>query len=236
MLIPGSFLRCSQEQAHSAGPWPAPPNAAFRQGVSGPRASAGGSAAFEQRVALPVALGDRRRPKALPRQEERVVGGGLPVAPMVCRVGTGGLGLGAAWQGRCWPPPLPRGGRGAGHHGARTQSRPSSMLRKVQEDGISPWHTLPAAQPLCFPASLPAGTQGRESRGIFSRSSTLTLSPALPSPWSHSRPTARLEEDLLQHWNALQSLPPSLEISGVRGHKAQSPSNNVNGDPLIYTS
>lgn len=30
-----------------------------------------------------------------------------------------------------------------------------------------------------------------------------------------------LEEDLLQHWNAVQSLPPSLEIFGVRGHKSQ---------------
>lgn len=55
----------------------------------------------------------------------------------------------------------------------------------------------------------------------FSLSFTPTLIPALPSPWSYSLSEARLEEDVLQHWNALQSLPPSLEISGVRGHKSQ---------------
>lgn len=59
MLIPGSFLRCSQEGAHSAGARPAPPNAAFHAGKSGRSLSVRESAAFEQRVALPVALGPK---------------------------------------------------------------------------------------------------------------------------------------------------------------------------------
>lgn len=82
-------------------------------------------------------------------------------------------------------------------------------------------YMVPAAQPLQFLACPPIGTQSQESWGSFSPSFTQTLIPALPSPWSYSLPAARLEEDLLQHWNALQSLPPSLEISGVRGRKSQ---------------
>lgn len=45
--------------------------------------------------------------------------------------------------------------------------------------------------------------------------------PCTSSPWSYSIPAAGLEGDLLQHWNALQSSPPSLEIFGVRGRKSQ---------------
>lgn len=88
-----------------------------------------------------------------------MVWGELPIAPMVCRVGTGGLGLGAPWQGRYWLPPLPQGGLGAGHHGARIQSRPSSMLRKVQEDGISLQPSLSGFQ-LDFQLGLRDGNPG----------------------------------------------------------------------------
>lgn len=86
---------------------------------------------------------------------------------------------------------------------------------------MSPWCMVPAAQPLWIPAYLLAATQLDILGLSFSLSFTRTLIPVLPSPWSYSLSEARLEEDVLQHWNALQSLPPSLEIFGVRGHKSQ---------------
>lgn len=77
--------------------------------------------------------------------------------------------------------------------------------------------------PASLDSSLPSSCGSeRGTLGLsFSLSFTQTLILVLPSPWSYSLPEARLEEDLLQHWNALQSLPPSLEIFGVRGHKSQ---------------
>lgn len=82
---------------------------------------------------------------------------------------------------------------------------------------MSPWCMVPTAQPLWIPACLLAAPQ----LGTLGLSFSLSFTQALPSPWSYSLSEARLEEDVLQHWNALQSLPPSLEIFGVRGHKSQ---------------
>ena len=141
------------------------------------------------------------------------------IAPMVCVVGTGGLGLSPAWQ-TCQTPPLPGGELRAGHHGARIQSCPSSTLRcRRMGSPCSIWSLQPSLSG--FQLAFQLGLRNGDSWGIFSLSFTQTLIPALPSPWSYSLPAARLEEDLLQHWNALQSLPPSLEIFGVRGHKSQ---------------
>lgn len=157
-----------------------------------------------------VALGNCQQLKSFPRQAGWTMWG-EPLTALGypgCRVGTSGAGPEALYSTTV-------------QKGLRTPwclYPGPSTLRKVQEHAMSPWCMVPTAQPLWIPACLLADTTQGALGLSFTLSFTRHLSLCFPAPGASE---AGLKEDLLQHWNALQSLPPSLEIFGVRGHKSQ---------------
>lgn len=147
MLIPGSFGAAHRKE-HSAGAWPAPPNAASHSGMPGHSSSVRGLAVLERRVCCSWLLATANSPSLSQGRQ----GGQCGVSHWLLW-GTSGAGPEALDSG-----PAQKGVR-TEHHGVRIQSHPSSTLRKVQEDEISPWCTVPTAQPLWIPACLPAAAQ-----------------------------------------------------------------------------